>query len=371
MHQQADKAVVRNLEREDLPAVAQLFQRTFRRTTSVPPSLVTYLHDILFDHPWYDDELRSKVFVSSSGHVQGFIGVFPARFELEGRPLRAAFAGSMMVEEPDDNPLAGARLLRAFLAGPQDISLTETANATALAMWQKLSLPLDVGYSLNWIRIFRPAAAAVNVMRKISGATGLLRPFASMADTVAEKMRLSSLRVLPTPGARRVEFRDATPSEFRDAALVLKDAFPLRPQWDLQSLDWLIGQASRKRKYGPPSWRIAETRSGKLAAAYVYFGRPGGIGWLLQALCDPAVAGDLVDDLFGHADAAGCAGLRGGAHPWLTPELITRKTTFHGRSFYLAHARDKSLLLPIQAGRALINGLAGENWMRLIGDSFD
>ncbi len=371
MLQQADKAVVRNLEREDLPAVAQLFQRTFRRTGSVPPSLVSYLHEILFDHPWYDDELRSKVFVSPPGHVKGFIGVFPARFELEGRLLRAAFAGTMMVEEPDDNPLAGARLLRAFLAGPQDISLTETANATALAMWQKLSLPLDVGYSLNWIRIFRPAAAAVNLLSMMSGVTGLLRPVASMADTVAEKVGLSLLRARAIPSARRILFRDATPSEFRDAALVLNDAHPLRPQWDPQSLDWFIGQASQKRKYGLPSWRIGETRSGKLAAAYVYFGRPGGIGWLLQALCDPAVAGELVDDLFAHADAAGCAGIRGGAHPWLTPELLVRRTAFHGRSFYIAHAKDKSLLQPIQSGQALISGLAGENWMRLIGDRFD
>ncbi len=371
MLQQADKAVVRNLEREDLPDVAQLFQRTFRRTASVPSSLVTYLDDILFNHPWYDDELPSKVFVSSCGRLQGFIGVFPARFELEGRVLRAAFAGSMMVADPDENPLAGARLLRAFLAGPQDISLTETANATALGMWQKLSLPFDVGYSLNWVRIFRPAGAAANIVGRMPLATSILRPVASMADIVAERVGFSTLRVLPTPGTRRVQFRDATLSKFRDAALVLKDVFPLRPRWDAQSLDWLIDHASRKRRYGRPTWRIAETRSGNIAAAYVYFGRPGGMGWLLQALCDPASAGDLVDDLFAHADGQGCSGIRGGAHPWLTSELISRKTMFHGRSCYLVHARDKSLLQPIQSGQALINGLAGENWMRLIGDRFD
>lgn len=371
MLEQADKAVVRDLEREDLPAVALLFQRTFRRSASAPSSLISNLHDIFFGHPWFDAELRSKVFVSAGGDVRGFIGVFPGRLELEGRSLRAAFAGSMMVEEPDENPLAGARLLRAFLAGPQDISLTETANATALGMWQKLSLPLDVGYSLNWIRIFRPATAAVNVLGRMSGAINLLRPFGTMADTVAEKIGFSALRFPASPAPRRVQFREASPEEFRDAALTLKETFVMRPQWSPQSLDWLIGQASRKRKFGTPSWRIGETRSGKLSGAYVYFGRPGGIGWLLQALCSPAAAGELIDDLFSHADGAGCAGLRGSGHPWLTAELLTRRTTFHGRAFYLAHARDASLLQPIHSGQALISGLAGENWMRLIGDSFD
>lgn len=371
MLDQADKAVVRDLEREDLPAVAQLFQRTFRQAASAPPSLVTHLHDILFDHPWFDEEIRSKVFVSAQRQIRGFIGVFPARLELEGRPLRAAFAGSLMVDEHEENPLAGARLLRAFLAGPQDLSLTETANATALGMWQKLSLPLDVGYSLNWIRIFRPATAAVNVLGRMSGAGNLLRPFGVLADRVAEKVGFSSLRFPTSQGPHRLQFRDVSRDEFRDAALALKDSFPLRPQWDAESLDWLIRQASQKRRYGEPSWRIGESRTGRLASAYVYFGRPGGIGWLLQALCSPAAAGELVDDLFSHADASGCAALRGGGHPWLTPELLRRQTAFHGRAFYLAHARDPSLLQPIHSGQALISGLAGENWMRLIGDSFD
>src|SRR5690606_7022566 len=146
-------------------------------------------------------------------------------------------------------------------------------------------LALDVGYSLNWIRNVRPAAAAVNLLSMMSGVTGRLRPVRAMADTAAQKARLSPRRARPLPSARGVLLRDAMPAESRDAALVLNGAYPLRPQWDPQSLDWFIGQASQKRKYGLPSWRIGETRSGKLAAAYVYFGRPGGIGWLLQALC--------------------------------------------------------------------------------------
>lgn len=44
----------------------------------------------------------------------------------------------MMVEHPSENPLAGVRLLRSFLSGPQDVSISETANATALRMWRGL-----------------------------------------------------------------------------------------------------------------------------------------------------------------------------------------------------------------------------------------
>tara|TARA_R110002051_G_scaffold23525_1_gene59253 strand:- start:3998 stop:5110 length:1113 start_codon:yes stop_codon:yes gene_type:complete len=370
MLEQLDKAGVRDLEREDLPAVAKLFQKTFRKVDTLPSSLVPYLGTVFLDHPWADADIRSKVLVGAAGKVEGFIGVFPMRLEWEGRSLRAAFAGSMMVEGHERNPLAGARLLRAFLAGPQDISLTETANAVTLGMWQKLSLPPDLGYSLNWLRIFRPAEAAVNVMEMVSGVARVLRPIGSFADLVAERSGLSTLRA-PVSPARRVQFQDATREEFRDAVLTLKDAFPMRPQWDRPWLDWLLDHAAQKRNFGEVAWRVGLSRNGELAGCYGYFGRPRGIGRLLQALCAPAVAGELVDDLFAHADQSGCAGLRGAGHPWLTPDLLTRRTAFFGRTYYLAHARDKALLQPIQSGQALITGLAGENWMRLIGDSFD
>lgn len=362
---------VRDLEREDLPSVAELFQKTFRGSEPARPSMIQYLREVLFDHPWYDEEIRSKVFIDKSGGVQGFIGVFPSRLEINGRPIRAAFAGSMMVDRHEQNPLAGARLLRAFLTGPQDISLTETANALALGMWQKLALPLDIAYSLNWLRILRPAGTAVQVAERGLKAARFLRPVASLSDGMIERMGVKAFRAPPIHGAGRVNFWDASREDFTEAVLKLSELFPLRPQWDRASLDWFMDHAQEKRQFGKPSWRIAESRSGELVGCYVYYGRPGGIGWLLQAVCAPNVAGEMVDDLFAHADAAGCVAIRGAGHPWLTPELISRKTLFYGRAFFVAHAKNKTLLEPIKAGEALISGLAGENWMRLIGDDFD
>lgn len=362
---------VRDLEREDLPSVARLFQKTFRNSEPPRPSMIQYFREVFFEHPWYDEEIRSKVFVNAAGEVEGFIGVFPSRLEWNGRPIRAAFAGSMMVERPEQNPLAGARLLRAFLTGPQDLSLTETANSLALGMWQKLALPLDIAYSLNWLRVLRPAATAVQVMELSLGAARLLRPVGRLADGIMEKTGLSTFRAPEIQGGRRANFWDASRQEFAETVLKLADTFPLRPRWDSQSLQWFMDQAEQKRQYGKPVWRIAESRSGELVGCYAYFGRPGGIAWLLQALCSPVVAGDLVEDMFAHADAEGCVAIRGAGHPWLTPELISRKTMFYGRAFFVAHAKDHALLEPVRSGQGLISGLAGENWMRLIGDTFD
>jgi len=100
MAEKTEAGTVRDFERGDIEAVAQLFQETFRKSKTPSPSLIAYLEEAFFDHPWADPEVRSKVFAQADARVSGFIGVFPSRLELDGRPLRAAFAGSMMVANP-------------------------------------------------------------------------------------------------------------------------------------------------------------------------------------------------------------------------------------------------------------------------------
>lgn len=359
---------IRDFERCDIDGVAHLFQKTFRGKSQTSPSLNTCLEQTFFQHPWDQPGIRSKVAVDEGGRLAGFIGVSPARLELEDREVLAAFAGSMMVEDPKANPLVGARLLRAFLAGPQDISLTETANATALGMWQKLGHPLEPGYSFSWMKILRPASTGVQLAERSFPAARLVRPLGRIADRAISFVRPPQRF---DGDGRKVAFRDVTKAEFGAALLVLKDQYPMRPRWDAPSLDWFLTEAEQKRSFGYPEWRVAYGPDGRPVAAYAYFAKAGGIGWVLQALSVPARTGDLVEDLFAHAREYGCASVRGAAHPWLTPALMQRRAIFLGRAFYVAHAKDKSLLEPVKAGQALISGLAGESWMRLIGDRFD
>jgi hypothetical protein len=130
---------IRNCARQDIPAVAALFQKTFRKSDAPPPaSLEAHLADVFLDHLCYDPEIASRVHVNGSGRVTGFVGVFPGRFELNGRPVRAANAGSLMVEDPEADPLAGAKLLRSLIMGPQDIAISETTNALSRGLWERL-----------------------------------------------------------------------------------------------------------------------------------------------------------------------------------------------------------------------------------------
>jgi hypothetical protein len=79
----------------------------------------------------------------------------------------------------------------------------------------------------------------------------------------------------------------------------------------------------------------------------------------------------VLDRLFLHAEQFGAVAVRGRTQPALLDALLTRHCVHVHRASSLVHARDASLLEPFLAGRAFINGLAGDSWTRLVGDSFE
>jgi hypothetical protein len=78
----------------------------------------------------------------------------------------------------------------------------------------------------------------------------------------------------------------------------------------------------------------------------------------------------VVDCLFHEAAASGLAGLRGRATPQLVNALLTRQCIFAHRGSTIVHTKDEELRQTLDTGRALITGLAGESWSRLVGHDF-
>ena len=68
---------------------------------------------------------------------------------------------------------------------------------------------------------------------------------------------------------------------------------------------------------------------------------------------------------------AGLSGLRGRSSGQLIDALLTRNCFFLHRASTVVHTADHDLAHAVQNGGALITGLAGETWTRLIGGNFD
>lgn len=360
---------VRSFTLADLPGVAALFQRVFiRKAGPVPPALAPCLAEIFLEHPWSDPDLPSRVYVTAEGMVGGFLGVIPVRMSHRGRPVRMAVASSMMVDRPEANPLVGARLLRSFFQGPQDLSLTETANLVARQMWLRLGATVLPVHSLEWARILRPAGLGVYLAASyVLPQLKILRPPAAMLDALLT--RRPRMSPLPDSGLE-ARGSDVTLEEFARFVPDAVSGFSLRPEFDFPTLRWMLTHAANKERYGTPVARIVPDRAGHPAGGYFGHVERRGLLRVLQILAAPGKAEAVLDDILAHAWRLGAVAVTGRGQPELHEALQVRSCYFRCAGFTIVHSRSPDLIDAFRNADACASGLAGETWIRLIGNEF-
>lgn len=360
----------RPLRPSDIPGVAQLFQRTFRKPDkAAPAALRDYLEEVFLNHPWQDPEQTSKVIVDGEGAVAGFVGVLPQRLQFDGTMVRVSVLGTLMSNEPERNPLVGAKLLRSALNGGHDLSFSESANPLSLKMWEKsggVTLPL---LSLSWLRILNPATLPVAMLSERYPLASALAPLTGGLDRLVRRVAPDTFG-LELERPRDAGF-DVGADEFAAAIPTLCARFRIRPLWDEQILTWLLRHAATKGRFGAVMMRLVKGKGGRVVGGYIYYGKPRGAAFVLQLLAEPGAERPVVDDLLAHAAASGFSAVRGRVQPEFVDALVRRKSLMLRRSAAVMHTRNETLKAALLGGGdALITGLAAEAWTKLIGEDF-
>ncbi len=358
-------STIRACEPGDLPIVARLFTKTFRNNRDrASVEIERHLHALLFEHPWRDPQLASQVSVDAGGHLNGFICVLPVRMTLAGRPVRAALASSLMVDEPEKDQLAGARLFRSYFKGPQDFSFSDSSNPVARRMWERLGGAVAPLYSMEWIRLLRPAQAACAFASGAVPAATYLRPFAAVLDR-AVRNKLAALRI----EAVEATAEETTADNFELLSLIIRlsGSYRLAPQWSCEDLRFILQQAGYKERYGSLVCTIVRDKNGKALGAFLYYPQPKGIAFVLQVLAEPGAFAPVIDTLLADAHARGCVAVRGRTQPELIGPLQQRRCLFVQQSCVTYGSKDPDIGEAARSGDALLTGLGGEAWTRLIG----
>ncbi len=367
---------IRPLEPDDCGAVAALFQKVLRNSDAPPPQqLVSYLSDLFLEAPGRDPEICSLVHLDAEAAISGFIGVNALPMTFRDKPIRAAMCGTLMVEARESDPMAGARLMRAFLSGPQDLSFSETASEVAGQMWERLRGIVLPQYSLEWVRVIRPAAFALDISASRLRALRLLRPLASGIDLgVRRRIRPGGRHWtgvaadVAVPESLTVSPIDAT--GFAELLDPMTAQFAIRPDWADGQLAHIIADATDKPNFGEPVMAKVTARGGAVIGGFFYHVRPGGVARVLQVLALPRQAGPVIDCLVADAAARGAAGLRGRTQPALLEAMLTRRIAFVQAASTVIHSADEELVRTFQLSDGFFNGLAGEQWNRLFGGCF-
>lgn len=352
-----------------------MFHRILRKQRgNAPRGLQDYLLHLFTDPPCSVDGIHSLVHLRGNGAVNGFMGVLPMRFKHGDRSLKAAIGGSFMVDGHEEDPYAGARLLRAFQSGPQDLCLTETANDVSTGMWRRLRGTILPDYSLEWLRILRPAAFLAEMAANAFAPAAIVKPLMRPVDAILRR------------GSTEPQWSHVSDCQFTGKTLATADvddeetvalfqkftsAHALHPQWEKAELHRMVSESCRKANYGPMVRRKVLSHAGKPIGLFLLYGKSRGIGRVVQILSVPGHEGPVIDAMLAEATERKMAALRGRSQPGLLNAMLGRRFAFVHAASSIVYARDRTLLEPFVTGNAFFNGFAGESWTRLLGDRFD
>ncbi len=355
-------ATVRAFESSDLSGAATLFLRQLGG-----PGLVTiadardFLQRTLLDDPWADPEIPSLVSQAPDGRIVGFIGASVRRIRVDGAPRRAAYASHLVAAPDYPNRTIGLFLLRAFLRGAQDVSLSDTATPQVRTIWTTLGgVPIH-HLSTAWLRVLRPTATASAVVRHRGGrmetvARGLdlVRP---LTDRVARKL-------VPDPSLATdslLEGTELTPALAVESLESLTAGCRVIPNYDEGYLTWLYRALRTPSPRGRVELRLVRAR-GAAIGMYAYYLQPGDVCRVLQVVCRERHAEAVIGDLHRHAYERGGAALYGRIEPHIHEAIARRGALVRTAPRALVHTRDEACIDALQHGRSSLSWLDGEWW---------
>lgn len=348
---------IRELERGDLAEAAALYELVVRSGSPKPAgAVVDYFERTLLDQPWADPEIPSLVYDQPGHGIVGFIASHPRRMVYDGKPIRLGCSGQL-VAHPDFRARGvGALLMRRYLSGPQDITITDGATATVRQMWERLGGHVNTAASIGWTRILGPSGFAAHELGRRSRHD--LAPAAGIArglDRVLDR----GLR-LPPSGTSSVELTPVAAAAFLDE---LQRAFPILPAYDEQFLDWVFGELERLRERGRLVRRLVADAEGSTLGWYIAYLNAGGTAQTIQIAATPENAGAVIDDLLAFAHRERAVAVEGRIEPHIYPALTERRCLMRRTDWALLHSADPELLAKTLVGDALLTRLEGEWWM--------
>ena len=355
---------VRPLAKADIPQVADLYWTVLReRKGPTPPVVQTFLQELYFENPWRDDALPSLVH-EEKGKIAGFLGVVPRKMCLQGQPVRIAYGGNFVVHPELRSTLAGLHLLRTYMAGGQDLSQTDSANDTSRALLERLGFTTILPLSMHWVRLLRPARSVTYAVSRLTdhavarSLDFISRPFCAFGDRLAAQLGVSPFRMSPSP----LQAAELETGELLACMGEFRDGYSLWPEYDSNSLSWLLSFMQRMKGHGDELRRLLlRDDAGKTVGWYIYYRTPAGIAEVAQIGGVRKRMKEILDHLFHDAWSYGALALHGTVDERLMDDFSDKNCFFTCRGGWtLAHSRKPGMLELLNSGKALISRLDGE-----------
>ncbi len=355
---------IRALRSADLPAVCALYERVVRSgTTEYPAALPGYFERTLLDHPWFDDTIPSLVYETQDGEIVGFIGSYTRRMRLDGRALRLACSGQLVAAPETRHKGVGALLMRRYLAGPQDITITDGATDHVRRIWTGLGGRTSTTQSIGWVKFLRPSKVGEFLTRRRGREwlTRSLRFVGSGVDAAARRIADRVPRLLPAEPATTAD--ELGPDDLVEQLRQADGRLRLRPDYDAAYVRWLFTELDAVTFRGTPVHHLVRDGRGRVLGWYVYCLEPGSIAQVMQVAAPGGDVEAVLGHLFWHADTRGAAAVTGRVEAHTIAELQRNRCLLVPSEWSLVQSEDQGVLALLDTPRTLLTRLDGEWWM--------
>jgi hypothetical protein len=353
---------IRSLCHDDLPQVVTLYRSHLASPhVADEQELRTAFQQMFLGQPLSDPSIPSLVFEGADGEILGFIGSLVHQMRFEQRPVRVACCSSLVASPHARQLGAGGLLLRKYLAGPQDLTITDTANSATERMWKRLGGSMYHLGSVTWLHPLDPLRAAAGVglwrlgrHRWLPLAGPLCRPLDAVYSRIKDADR-------PSDVDKHVE-EPLTPRLLIDHLSLGPQRFRLRPDYNAESLGMLFGQICRSRANGQLVKKLVRDAQGRPLGWHIASLLPSGVYYILHLVAAPGHEARMFRHVVHTAKGLNASAVAGRIEPWLL-EVLPRRVFMLLHLRFLFHSRNEAISDAVRSSEALLTGLEGDVWM--------
>jgi GT2 family glycosyltransferase len=353
---------IRPLEPADIPAVAALHHQIIRKGIGpAPAGLEAAFRRLFIEAPVCARDLPSLV-LEADGEIAGFQGVQVREFEFDGARRRLASLGPVFVAPELRVRGAGAQLLKAAMAGGQDLTMSDGAADASRQLWEMLGGRMAPAQTLEWQVFLHPARQAASVLASQGGVRRALAralyPLAVVVDRTIDSRWNKALRNPPAAPAARVPLSVA---RFRELDAAVDPGYRLRMVYPPEVAEWIFDELQ------------AYSCRGELVAREVRDDR-GAIGWfiaqawpdrifrLLQVQAQPRNLSRVFAAAMAEASERRLYAVSGRIDGRILPVLMPYRVKLFFGTRVLVDARDQAILDAVLSLDNSISRIDGE-WL--------
>jgi hypothetical protein len=351
---------VRPFADADIAHVARVHRAAFQIESE--PSLDSYrdyFRSVFLGAHAQHGALPSLVHEESDGRITGFVGLVPRRMVIDGRRYHALVSSQFIVDPASQVGLVATRLAKAYLEGPQDLSIADEANDVSKKIWEGLGGVTAMLLSMYWTRPLRPVRLATSFLRERRGLAPIAAaaaPFAGAADALAAHLPGSHFRqVRPAVDVEPLDGR-AMAAHARDVA----GADTLRVECDGPTCQWLLDRAAARDNAGRVVSGLVRQGPAILGWYVAHLDRHG-VADVAQLAARPGSIHLVLDQLFYDAWRHGAVSVTGRLDARYAQALSDHYCLCHRRGpWVLVKTERPELLRALEAGTTAFSRLDGE-----------